>query len=107
MTNGTVDKPYLGIQGYTIDENFEKIYGINIPGVFISKVEANSAAEQAGLQVSDIVTAIDGTAVVNIETLSQQISKHKSGDNINLTIIRNGRQEMTITATLQNQNEQF
>lgn len=107
MTNGTVDKPYLGIQGYTIDENFEKIYGINIPGVFISKVEANSAAEQAGLQVSDIVTAIDGTAVANIETLSQQISKHKSGDNINLTIIRNGRQEMTITATLQNQNEQF
>lgn len=107
MTNGTVDKPYLGIQGYTIDENFEKIYGINIPGVFISEVEANSAAEQAGLQVSDIVTAIDGTAVTNIETLSQQISKHKSGDSINLTIIRNGRQEMTITATLQNQNEQF
>lgn len=107
MTNGTVDKPYLGIQGYTIDENFEKIYGINIPGVFISNIETNSAAEKAGLQVSDIITAIDGTAVADIETLSKEISKHKSNDKITLTIIRNGRQEMTITATLQNQNEQF
>lgn len=107
MTNGTVDKPYLGIQGYTIDENFEKIYGINIPGVFISNIETNSAAEKAGLQASDIITAIDGTAVADIETLSKEISKHKSNDKITLTIIRNGRQEMTITATLQNQNEKF
>lgn len=107
MTNGTVDKPYLGIQGYTIDENFEKIYGISIPGVFVSSVESNSAAENAGLQVSDIITAIDDVAVADIETLSSEISKHKSNDQITLTIIRNGRQEMTVTATLQNLNEQF
>lgn len=107
MEKGTVDKPYLGIQGYTIDETFEKIYGINIPGVFISKIETGSAAEKAGLQVTDIITAIDKTAVTNIETLSNEITKHKSGDAISLTIIRNGSQEMTITATLQNQNEQF
>ncbi len=107
MTNGTIDKPYLGIQGYTIDENFEKIYGINIPGVFISKIESNSAAEKAGLQVSDIITAIDNTAVADIETLSKEISKHKSNDKVTFTIIRNGSQQMTVTATLQNQNEQF
>lgn len=107
MTNGTIDKPYLGIQGYTIDENFEKIYGINIPGVFISKIESDSAAEKAGLQVSDIITAIDNTAVADIETLSKEISKHKSNDKVTFTIIRNGSQQMTVTATLQNQNEQF
>lgn len=107
MTNGTVDKPYLGIQGYTIDKNFEQIYGINIPGVFVSKIETNSSAENAGLQVSDIITAIDGISIADIDTLSQEISKHKSGDNITLTVIRNGREEITITATLQNQNEQF
>ncbi len=107
MKNGTVDKPYLGIQGYTIDETFEKIYGIKIPGVFVSKVEDGSAAEKAGLQQTDIITAIGGVAISNIETLSQEISKHKSGDTINLTVIRNGRQEISISATLQNQNEQF
>ena len=107
MEKGTVDKPYLGIQGYTIDETFEKIYGVSIPGVFISKIETGSSAENAGLQVTDIITAIDGTAVSNIETLSNEITKHKSGDTINLTIIRNGSQEMTISATLQNQNEKF
>lgn len=107
IENGTVDKPSLGIQCYTIDENFAKIYGINIPGVFIIKVEEDSAAESAGLQATDIITAIDGTAVTDTDTLSNEISKHKSGDTITLTIVRNGRQQMTITATLQNQNEQF
>ena len=107
ITNGTVDKPYLGIQGYTIDENFEMIYGINIPGVFVVSVEENSAAQSAGLQATDIITAIDNKAIADIETLSEEISKHKSGDKITLTILRNGSQQMTITATLQNQNEQF
>ncbi len=104
---GTVDKPYLGIQCYTINENFQRIYGINISGVFVASIESGSAAENAGLQATDIITAIDGKAVSDMETLSNEIASHKSGDTITLTIVRNGSQEMTITATLQNQNEQF
>lgn len=107
MENGTVDKPYLGISGYTIDENFSMIYGINIPGVFISNIEENSAAESAGLQISDIITAIDGTETKTVDALADEISKHKSGDTIKLSVVRNGNQSITISATLQNQNEQF
>ncbi len=107
VEKGTVDKPYLGISGYTIDENFRRIYNVKEQGVFIGNVESNSAAEKAGLQVSDIITAIDGTPVTKVEELSAQISKHKSGDQIVLTILRNIDQEMTVRATLTNLNEQF
>ena len=107
MKSGTVDKPYLGISGYTIDENFQRIYGIEQKGVFIGKVESGSAAEKAGLQVSDIITSIDGTAITTVEELSAQISKHKSGDQITLTVLRNIDQEMSVKATLLNLNEQF
>ncbi len=107
MQNGTVDKPYLGISGYTIDDNFERIYGIDIPGIFVYSIESGSAAEKAGLQVSDIITAIDGNAVSDVDALSKAISSHKSGDSIQLTVVRDGVREMTVTAVLQNQNEQF
>ncbi len=107
MQNGTVDKPYLGISGYTIDDSFERIYGIDIPGIFVYSIESGSAAEKAGLQVSDIITAIDGNKVTDVDALSKAISSHKSGDSIQLTIVRDGMKEMTITAVLQNQNEQF
>ncbi len=107
MESGTVDKPYLGISGYTIDDNFQRIYGISQKGVFIGKIESGSAAEKAGLQVSDIITEIDGTAVTTVEELSSKISAHKSGDEITLTVLRNIDQKMTVKATLLNLNEQF
>ncbi len=107
MQKGTVDKPYLGIQVYTINEQFKRIYNISYDGVFITGIERGSAAEQAGLQVSDIITAVNGQTITSGDELSSAISKYKSGDNISLTIIRNGSMQMTVTATLANQNEQF
>jgi serine protease Do len=107
MANGNVDKPYLGVQVYGIDEQFKRMYNINIDGVYIVSVESGSAAERAGLQSSDIITAIDGTAITTGDELSAAISKHKSGDKITLSIVRNGVTQTTVTATLANQNAQF
>lgn len=107
MQKGTVDKPYLGIQVYSIDEQFKRIYNINYDGVFVTGVEQGSAAEQAGLQSSDIITAVNGQTIKTGDELSSAISKFKSGDKVTLSIIRNGSVQMTLTATLANQNEQF
>ena len=67
----------------------------------------NSAAEKAGLVRSDIITAIDGTAVKDVEALASEISKHKSGDTVTLSIIRDGREKTEVKVTLKNMNEQF
>ena len=107
MKNGTVDKPYLGIQVYTINEQFKRLYNINYDGVFVTGIESGSSAENAGLQVSDIITGINGQQIKSGEELSDAISKCKSGDTVTLSIIRNGSISMTITATLENQNQQF
>lgn len=107
MQNGTVDKPYLGIEVYTINEQFKQLYNINYNGVFVTGIESGSSAEKAGLQVSDIITAINNQQITSGEELSDAISKCKSGDTVTLSIIRNGSMPMTVTATLENQNEQF
>ena len=107
MENGTVDKPYLGISGYSITDDFRKMYNIDINGVFVGKIESNSPAEKCGLQVSDIITAVDGKTVNSIEELSKIISSHKSNDTITLSVVRNGNQKGEIKATLANSNDQF
>ena len=107
METGTVDKPYLGISAYTIDENFKMRYNIDADGVFVTAVESGSAAEEAGLQRTDIITAIDGVSVKSSEDLTKEIAKHKSGDSVTLDVIRNGYENTQIKAVLKNLNEQF
>lgn len=74
---------------------------------FVGKIESNSPAEKCGLQVSDIITAVDGKTVNSIEELSKIISSHKSNDTITLSVVRNGNQKGEIKATLANSNDQF
>ena len=107
VETGSVDKPYLGIVGYTIDDEFKERYRITADGAFISSIDEGSAAEDAGLRRSDIITAIDGVQVKSVEELSKEIKKHKSGDTVTLSIIRNGIENMEVKATLKNYNEQF
>jgi serine protease Do len=107
MQTGTVDKPYLGIEVYTINDQFKRIYNVNVDGVFISGIEDGSAAENAGLQVTDIIVGVNGTQITTGEELSNELAKYKSGDKVTLSIIRNGNTAMTVTATLANQNENF
>jgi serine protease Do len=107
VENGTIEKPYLGIQGSTITDQIKSMYNIPYNGVLVVYIEQGSAAEKAGLQNYDIITAIDGNAVSSIEELSEQIAKHKVGDSVTLNVIRNGSAQTTVTAVLGNLNEQF
>ena len=59
------------------------------------------------IKYSDIITSINGTAISTMEELSKAISKCKVGDNIQIGIIRNGNQPMTVMATLMDMNSKF
>ena len=107
IANGSIKKAYLGISGATITDSFKMMYGINVSGVFIDSIEEGSAAEKAGIQQYDIITAIDGKQISSIEELSNIISGHKPNDTIKLSIIRNGTSPMEISATLADANSNF
>ena len=72
----------------------------NMPvGVYITAVTEDSAADKAGLQTGDVITAVDGEDVATAEELNAQKNKHSAGDEIELTFERNGK-EHTVTVTL-------
>ena len=97
-------KPYMGVQVNVVDETAQR-YGIPA-GAVVEYVAEGSCAQKAGLQVNDIITAIDDTAVDSPTALTAALSSgYKAGDTATLTIVRN-QQEQKISITFDEKNEQ-
>ena len=58
-----------------------------------------SGAEGAGLRPGDVIVAVDGEGVTSNERLGELIAEHEAGDQIEVTIERDG-EEQTVTAEL-------
>jgi hypothetical protein len=54
----------------------------------VQRVEPNSAAADAGLNVGDVITAYDKQKVSNFETLTALIGKNRPQEEVELTILR-------------------
>ena len=96
----------LGIQGVDVTSDSSEMY--NMPtGVYVAQVKENSAAEQAGIQKGDIITAFDGKDVSSMEDLSSKLQYYKAGTTVDVTIQRssNGQyEEQTLSVTLGKKN---
>jgi len=68
-------------------------------GVNIESVTKESAAAKAGLKEGDVITKIDDKAITNPDDLSAAIKKHKPGDKVTVTYLRDKAQS-TATAEL-------
>ncbi|MBO7395001.1 MAG: trypsin-like peptidase domain-containing protein [Ruminococcus sp.] len=91
-------KPQLGISCQDVTESISQMYDMPV-GVYVIAVTEDSAADKAGLQKGDIITAIDGNEVKSTEELNAKKNKHSAGDEVELTIARDG-EEKKVTVTL-------
>ncbi|HOG48222.1 MAG TPA: PDZ domain-containing protein [Anaerolineae bacterium] len=76
---------------------------VPLPGVNawaqVASVAAGAPAEQAGIKAGDQITAVDGKALTLRRDLAQAIRSHKAGDQVELTLARDG-EEMKVQVTL-------
>jgi S1-C subfamily serine protease len=130
IKNGSYSHPWLGISGGKISPDLIRAIGLpaNYKGVVVASVQPDSPAEKAGLkgltprynvnvnddgsddnsgsgttpsQLGDIITAVDGHPVRQIDDIINYIDSQKNvGDNVKLTVNRNGK-SMDLTSTLQ------
>jgi len=71
-------------------------------GPTVASVIASSPAEKAGLQRGDVIKAIDGTSVSNVQAVHDAIKGKKAGDTVTVSITRNGNaQDVTVTLEAQ------
>lgn len=89
LEEGSIQHPNLGIAYYDfLSQAIADAYHVPT-GIIIYEVEKGSSGEQAGLEVGDIITEIDGTRLESLDMLNEILDEHSVGDTIELTVIRN------------------
>ena len=87
----TEQRPQLGV---AIDVSPE-----GETGVVVAQVVPDSAAAEADLQVSDIITVVNGTTIEEPQALVDLVQQASVGDELEITFVRDGN-EQTTTAIL-------
>ncbi len=99
---GEVQRGIIGVQIQEINADLADKEGLkDVRGVFVSKVQPNSAAEDAGMKDKDIILSIDGILVNSPSELQEQVGKRNPGDKVNIVALRNGS-EKTFNVILKN-----
>ena len=83
------DKASLGVRVATVTQQTAQYYNM-VEGAYINAVEEGSAAETAGIQVGDIVTAVDGKEILDDGELTSVIKSYHAGDEAVFTVWRDG-----------------
>jgi len=93
-----VRRPYIGITGLDLNEKTAEYNNLPI-GIYIREVEDFSAAQLANIKVGDVIIKADGKDIKTMNELDEIKFSHKIGDEMTLTIVRDGK-EKEITLTL-------
>ena len=94
----------MGVQGSSVPEYAQR-YGTSA-GAYVESVADGSCAQKAGLQVGDIIIAIDDTAIDSSSALTAALSSnYKAGDTATLTVLRS-TETKKLSITFDEKNEQ-
>ncbi len=89
LATGTAKHAYLGV---ALDDSSSP------PGGQIDQVTPGTPADDAGLQVGDVVTAVGGKSISSGDALRAAVEAKSPGDKLDLTITRNGStKQVTVT----------
>lgn len=107
LKTGKVEHGQLGVEVQTVDQSLANSFGLSAPGgALVSKVEPDSAAAHAGLQVGDVILKYDGAPVADNAALSMRVNTTPPGDKATLVVWRHGR-TLSLTATIGSTDQQL
>ena len=94
IATGKITRPGLGITGQEVSGYYGYVPG----GIMVATVSEGSPAQAAGMQVQDIITAIDGKEISTLSELRAALYSHKIGDTITVTVFRESKSiDLTVT----------
>ena len=105
---GKLQRPYLGVMYIPLTNDVAEQYNLSTKrGAYIPPADvlgteplvAGGPAAKAGIKPGDIITKINDTTIDQRNSLSSLVNKHRVGDKVDLTIMRDGK-EQKISVTL-------
>lgn len=85
---GAVKRPRMGVMVVDNDGPEEALKNYPPCGSLVSEVEAGGPADQAGILVYDVITAINGVRTHSFTEMSAELEKHEAGEVITVTVYR-------------------
>jgi S1-C subfamily serine protease len=98
LTYGQVRRSYLGIAARPrpLDRRLVRFHNLTgDSGVEVISVEPPGPAGQAGIEVGDILVALNGQGVASVDDLHRYLAEWPIGQEVRLTLIR-GREKLEI-----------
>ena len=96
IENKMIERAWLGVGLYSITPARAEQYGLSVEsGVILTQVVAGSPADEAGLQLGDIIIEFDGEEIVNAQGLSDAIETRQVGDEVEIIYWREDTKAVT------------
>jgi serine protease Do len=93
-TNGAVSRGYIGITYEDVSQALAEAFNLETPhGALVTRVVPGGAADAAGIEVGDIVVAVNGNQVRTGPDLPYFIGLLLPGTAVEVEIIRNGKSQ--------------
>ena len=104
MEHGYVTgKPNVGILLDDVPQAAQQ-YGVPA-GAEVLAILDGSGADKGGLQVGDIITAVNGTEVADTSALQEAVKDNKAGDTVTFSVYRDGN-TVEVPVTLDEENQE-
>ena len=102
--NGKIERPFIGISMLDSSDTFNLArYRItldtSLEGAVVIETQKGSPADDAKLQMGDVITKIEDYEVTSVARLKYYLYKYAPGDKVKITYVRNGKTE-TVTIKL-------
>jgi len=94
---GEVQRGLLGVKIVDVSKVASQKNLDVMQGVYVSQVNEGSAAEQAGIEQDDVITAIDGRPVTSVSELQELVARHRPGHTVSVTYRRQGKEKSVKT----------
>lgn len=99
---GAVQRAVLGVviqNAQDAKQNDSKIKVLE--GAYVAEFAQRSSAKEAGLQIGDVITSVNGVNVRSSSALQEQVNKFRPGDKVSIEVDRYGSSK-TFTVELRN-----
>jgi len=90
---GSFKMAWFGAEGQSVTGAIASSIGLPRPeGVILKTIYPNSPAAKSGLKVGDVVLAIDGNDVDDMQSLNYRVTTHKPGDAPSFKVFSDGKE---------------
>lgn len=101
VEHGTVRRALLGVSVRRVDDADARYYGLDrVGGAKVFSLTAGLPADEAEIQIGDVITAVAGRDVISVSDLQRHVRRFEPGDRVDVDLVREDGARETISLSL-------